>query len=102
VNNCESITGLTLNSFKDLAASGSGPASHGRWGGPRRVVTVPVTDSANRVIDFMCMFMLQPLSIPMTDVQLEYLGNASLPTSPCSFSGMPGGAAGPLVPALVR
>jgi hypothetical protein len=99
---CASITGLSLNTFKDLAASGTGNASHGMWGGQRRVVTVPVTDSSNRVIDFMCMFMLQPLSIPMTDVQLEYIGNASLPTSPCSFSGMPGGVAGPLVPALVR
>ena len=102
VSNCESITGLSLNSMKDLAASGNGAGSHGLWGTNRRVVTVPVTDNANRVIDFLCMFMLQPLSIPMTDVQLEYLGNASLPTSPCSFSGMPGGVAGPLVPALVR
>jgi hypothetical protein len=102
LGSCESITGLTLNTFKDLAASGSGPSSHGAWGGQRRVVTVPVTDSGNKVIDFMCMFMLQPLSVPMTDVQLEYIGNASLPTSPCSFSGMPGGVAGPLVPALVR
>ena len=65
-------------------------------------MTVPVTDSTNRVIDFACMLMLQPLSIPMTDVQPEYVGNASNPSSPCSFSGMPGGAAGPLVPALVR
>jgi hypothetical protein len=63
---------------------------------------VPVTDGSNKVIDFLCMLMLQPLSIPMADTQLEFLGNASLPTSPCSFSGMPGGAAGPLVPALVR
>jgi Flp pilus assembly protein TadG len=102
VNNCESITGLTLNSFKDLAASGAGPSSHGAWGTNRRIVTVPVTDSGNKVIDFACMFMLQPLSIPMTNVQLEYVGNASNPASPCSFSGMPGGVAGPLVPALVR
>jgi len=92
---CESITGLSLNSFHYLSDGSAGTNN-------RRVVTVPVTDSGNRVIDFMCMFMLQPLSIPMTDVQLEYIGNASLPTSPCSFSGMPGGAAGPLVPALVR
>ena len=102
VNSCESINAISLNSFQDLAASGTGPGSHGAWGTNRRVVTVPVTDASNRVIDFSCMFMLQPLSIPMTDVQLEYLGNASLPSSPCSFSGMPGGAAGPLVPALVR
>lgn len=102
VNSCASINGISLNSFKDLAASGSGPASHGAWGTNRRIVTVPVTDAANKVIDFACMFMLQPLSIPMTDVQLEYIGNASHAASPCSFSGMPGGVAGPLVPALVR
>ncbi len=102
VSSCESITGISLNSFKDLAASGSGTNSHGAWGTNRRVVTVPVTDSTNRVIDFMCMFMLQPLAIPMANTQLEYIGNASLASSPCSFSGMPGGAAGPLVPALVR
>jgi hypothetical protein len=102
VNSCESINGITLQSFQDLAASGSGPASHGAWGSNRRIVTVPVSDSTNRVIDFACMLMLQPLSIPMADVQLEYVGNASNPSSPCSFSGMPGGAAGPLVPALVR
>lgn len=99
---CESITGISLNSFKDLAASGNGPASHGAWGSNRRIVTVPVTDASNKVIDFACMFMLAPLAIPMADTKLEYVGNASLPTSPCSFSGMPGGAAGPLVPALVR
>lgn len=100
--NCETITGLSLNSFKSLAASGSGPNSHGAWGASRRVVTVAVTDSSNKIIDFACMFMLQPLSSPMIDVQLEYLGNASNPSSPCSFSGVPGGVAGPLVPALVR
>lgn len=92
---CEAITGLSLNTFQYFTDGTAGTNN-------RRIVTVPVTDSSNRVIDFLCMFMLQPLSIPMTDVQLEYLGNASLPTSPCSFSGMPGGVAGPLVPALVR
>jgi Flp pilus assembly protein TadG len=102
VSSCESINGISLSSFKDLAASGAGPSSHGAWGTNRRIVTVPVSDSTNKVIDFVCMLMLQPLSIPMTDVQLEFVGNASDPASPCSFSGMPGGAAGPLVPALVR
>ena len=101
-SSCESISNLSLNSFKDLAATGTGPASHGAWGTNRRIVTVPVTDAANKVIDFACMLMLQPLSIPMKDVQLEFIGNAGSVTSPCSFSGMPGGVAGPLVPALVR
>lgn len=76
--------------------------SHGKVGTNRRVVTVPVVDASNQVDGFACMLLLQPLSIPMQTIQMEYLGNASLPTSPCSFSGMPGGAAGPLVPALVR
>jgi Flp pilus assembly protein TadG len=101
-NSCESISNISLNSFTNLAASGTGPGSHGAWGTNRRIVTVPVTDNSNKVIDFVCMLMLQPLSIPMTDVQLEFIGNAGTVTSPCSFSGMPGGAAGPLVPALVR
>jgi Flp pilus assembly protein TadG len=102
VNACETAIGRTLQSFQAIAASGTGTGSHGAWGTNRRIVTVPVTDSTNKVVDFACMLMLQPLSIPMADVQLEYIGNASLASSPCSFSGMPGGAAGPLVPALVR
>jgi hypothetical protein len=102
VNNCETTISRSLNTFKDIAASGSGAASHGLWGSNRRIVTVPVTDASNRVVDFLCMLMLQPLSVPMADVQMEYIGNASRADSPCSFSGMPGGAAGPLVPALVR
>jgi Flp pilus assembly protein TadG len=102
VNSCESILGLTMQSFKDLAASGSGVSSHGAWGSNRRIVTVPVSDSSNKVAGFLCMLMLQPLSVPMADVQLEYIGNASLPTSPCAFAGIPGGSGGPLVPALVR
>ncbi len=101
-DSCESINNISLNSFKDLAASGTGAASHGDWGTNRRIVTVPITDATNKVIDFACMLMLQPLSIPMADVKLEYIGNASDTGSPCSFSGMPGGVAGPLVPALVQ
>ena len=48
------------------------------------------------------MFMLQPLTIPMSNVQLEFRGNAGTPGSPCTTSGLPGGNAGPLVPVLVR
>lgn len=101
-NSCESISNLSLNTFKVLANSGSGAQSHGAWGTNRRIVTVPVSDASNKVIGFACMLILQPLSVPMKDVQLEYIGNAGLQNSPCSFSGMPGGTAGPLVPALVR
>jgi hypothetical protein len=102
-NSCESITGLSLNSFQKLANPGNVAGGHMQYGLDRRFVTVPVIDGGNRVIDYLCMLMLQPLSIPMTDTQLEFLGNAGAPTgSPCTTSGVAGGSAGPLVPVLVR
>lgn len=99
---CEAISNVSLNSFQDLAASGNGTSSHGSWGTSRRLVMVPVTGTGTTVDDFVCMLMLQPLSIPMADVQLEFRGNASDPNSPCATPGLPGGVAGPLVPVLVR
>jgi Flp pilus assembly protein TadG len=100
-NSCESITGLNLGSFQRVATPGSA-GQHGTLGQSRRIVLVPVVNGGMQVIDYSCMLMLQPLSIPMAPVQLEYLGNAGLPGSPCSSGGLPGGAAGPLVPALGR
>lgn len=99
---CESITGLDLNSFQELAPPGNAAGGHKDYGSNRRIVTVPVINAANAVVDYVCMLMLQPLSIPMTDVQLEFLGNASNNQSPCTAGGLPGGSAGPLVPSLVR
>lgn len=100
---CEGITGLTLNSFQKLATPGvSATDGHRAHGMNRRLVVIPVINSASHVIDFACMFMLQPLSIPMTDTQMEFRGNAGAIGSPCTTSGLPGGAAGPLVPVLVR
>jgi hypothetical protein len=58
--------------------------------------------TSRKVSGFLCMLMLQPLSIPLTDVQVEYIGNASDAGSPCVTSGLAGGTAGPLVPVLVR
>lgn len=96
---CENLTGLRLNSFRMVLPA----TEHQRVGSrDRRIVTVPVLSSANRVIDFVCMFMLQPVSGPNVDVQLEFLGNASAIGSPCVGGGLPGGTAGPLVPVLVR
>lgn len=102
VNSCESITGLSLNGFKNLAAPGNAVGGHKDSGFNRRIVTVPVVDSSSKVLDFVCMFMLQPLSIPMTNVQLEFRGSAGALNSPCTTNGLPGGSAGPLVPVLVR
>jgi Flp pilus assembly protein TadG len=103
-NSCESISSphLSLNSFQKLAAPGNTAGGHKQYGRNRRIVTVPVINGANQVVDYACMLMLQPLSIPMASVQLEFRGNAGAANSPCTTSGLPGGSAGPLVPVLVR
>ena len=97
----DGITGLKLNSFKTLATPGAG-GQHNLYGFSRRLVTAPVVDASNKVIDYACMFMLQPLSGPTVTVQLEFRGNAGSTSSPCTTNGLAGGAAGPLVPVLVR
>lgn len=90
-----------LNSFHNLATPGAS-GEHGQLGASRRVVLVPVLDDGNRVIDYMCAFMLHPLTGPQDDAQIEVLGLASEASSPCTTGGLPGGLAGPLVTALVR
>ena len=100
---CETISGLTLNSFSNTAAPGtSATGGFKTYGFSRRIALVPVVNDAMSVIDYACMLMLQPLSIPMNNVQLEFLGNAAALGSPCTTSGLPGGNVGPLVPVLVR
>ena len=101
-NSCESITGLTLNGgFQSLATSGS-TGEHRQFGTNRRIVTVPIVNGAMQVVDYACMLMLQPLSVPMSSAYLEYRGNASDAGSPCVTNGIPGGTSGPMVPVLVR
>lgn len=90
-----------LNSFQILATPGEG-GQHHLLGGNRRLATVPVIDGNFHIIDFLCVFMLHPMTGPQEDVQVEIRGNAGSITSPCTTSGQPGGIAGPLVPALVR
>jgi hypothetical protein len=91
--------------------SGGTSGSLYAYGTNRRVMPVPVVgaaldNTATKIIDFACMLMLQPLpdqaEKTVTQVNLEYLGNAAAPDSPCRASGLPGGSAGPLVPVLVR
>lgn len=90
-----------LNSFQKLATPGAG-GEHRQYGTSRRLVIVPVINGTAHVIDFVCMFMLHPLSGPNDPAQLEFRGLAGIPDSPCAPGGLPGGAAGPLVPVLVR
>ncbi|SFH93263.1 Putative Flp pilus-assembly TadE/G-like [Collimonas sp. OK307] len=102
VNGGDTITGLSMKGgFKTLATPGAG-GEHNLYGFSRRLVTSPVVNTSNKVIDYVCMFMLQPLSGPTATVQLEFLGNAGTTSSPCTTNGLAGGAAGPLVPVLVR
>ena len=103
-SSCEGITGLSLNSFTKLATPGVGASGgHYQYGADRRIVLVPVTSDTSRIKDFVCMLLLQPLSIPAAaSVQVEFIGNAGEPGSPCTSNGLPGGSAGPLVPVLVQ
>lgn len=107
VSDCEAITGLKLGGgFKSLAQPGVFPPGqgegHSEFGAQRRIVTVPVVNATGKVQDYVCMLMLQPLSTPLVDVQLEFIGNAGAADSPCTTIGLPGGVGGPLVPVLVR
>jgi hypothetical protein len=90
-----------LNSFQKLATPGS-TGQHHQFGADRRVVTVPVINANRNVTDYLCMFMLHPLSGPNANAFIEFLGSASLLSSPCTTVGLAGGAAGPLIPVLVR
>jgi len=106
VADCESNTGLTLNSFKTLATSGPNGELR-QYGTNRRLVAVPIVGDriGMKVKNFACMLLLQPIPSPFNNgsvVQLEYIGNASATGSPCTGNGSPGGSAGPLVPVLVR
>lgn len=109
VNSGDAITGLSMRGgFNRLATPGVATScpdaarQHHCYGYSRRIVTVPVIDGANKVIDYACMFMLQPMSSPTVDVQLEFVGNAGAVGTPCTTNGYAGGTAGPLVPVLVQ
>ena len=109
VNNGDAITGLNIRGgFNRLATPGVATScpdaarQHHCYGYSRRIVTVPIIDGANKVINYACMFMLQPMSHPTVDVQLEFVGNAGAVGTPCTTNGYAGGTAGPLVPVLVQ
>lgn len=90
--------GMQGGGFKTVATSSQLKS----YGADRRLVLVPVVDASSKVVDFACMLMLQPLQIPVGDVQLEYRGKAGAADSPCTTFSPAGGSNGPLVPVLVR
>jgi len=99
------ITGLSLStgSYKstDMGTYAAGPRSLATHGGNRRLVLAPFV-VASKVAAWACMLILHPIDGPNVTVYLEYVGNASSPTSPCSAGGLAGGTNGPLVPTLVQ
>lgn len=106
VKTCANLLGIKLSANLNVVASG-GPGGQLRLlGTNRRIAPVAVVGAAlpSKVIGFACMLMLQPMPSPdsKTQVNLEYLGDASDAGSPCTASGLAGGKAGPLVPVLVR
>lgn len=90
--------GMKGGGFSTVATS----AQHKDFGADRRIVLVPFVNATGTVKAFACMLMLQPMTIPVDKVQLEYLGNANDPSSPCTTNDLAGGSNGPLVPVLVR
>lgn len=109
VKNGDTITGLTIQGgFKTLATPGGGAVTcpdpnhqHQCYGYNRRIVSVPVLDDRNNVIDYVCVLLLQPMPIPVTNIKVEFRGNAANATSPCTTNGL-AGASGPLTPVLVQ
>jgi len=97
----EAIIGVTLNKFKQIATPGV-TGEHKQYGYSRRLVIVPVINGAAQVTDYVCMFMLAPLTGPNDPAQLEFRGLAGAAASPCTTNGLQGGSAGPLVATLVR
>jgi Flp pilus assembly protein TadG len=102
VSDCETVMGIKLNQFKDPLATPGPNGDLRRYGANRRLAPVSVVDASNKVVDFACMLILQPIPSPFDDVKLEFRGLASATGSPCTAGGLPGGTAGPLVPVLVR
>jgi hypothetical protein len=93
--------GYSNSSSSDLANRGA----------DRRLVTVPVVDCSAwaasnpqqvPVLGYACVLILHPMTQDADEVWLEYRGASNDPSSPCSTSGLAGGTAGPLVPALVH
>lgn len=111
-NDCGVPMGYSkLVTGQNAAVSGGTSGSLYLYGTNRRVMPVPIVgatlnNTPTNIIDFACMLMLQPFPDQadkvITQVNLEYLGNAAQADSPCRASGLPGGTAGPLVPVLVR
>ena len=104
VNNGNTITGLNVSnaySAGNMGTHAAGPRALAVFGASRRLVLAPIVASTT-LTDWACVLMLAPIDSPTTPIYLEFVGNATVSTSPCASLGKPGGTNGPLVPALAQ
>ena len=100
-------------SFNDYGWSQSWHQQYGSSG--RRLAPLAIVDCNNtagtcsgssKLMGWACVLMLTPTkgASPKSEYWIEYLGDASDPSSPCRTAGVPGGTStnGPLVPVLVQ
>ena len=99
-------SGININPSNEISV-----ADHATYGRDRRLVVAPIVNcSAYSGANFLpvdawaCVLLLAPINSqgPSIPAEVEYLGLASAPGTPCATSGLGGGTAGPLVPVLVQ
>jgi hypothetical protein len=98
-------TGLSISNAYNVSST----SDHATYGASRRLAVAPVVDCAGWASSqtvplqgYVCVLLLHPIGSPGDTVQMEYVGSASDPASPCATSGLAGGTTGPLVPVLVQ
>jgi len=102
VSSGDAITGLQMSGGYKKLATPAMAGEHQQLGHSRRIVTVPVINTSSKVLDFACMLILQPMTSPTVDIQMEFIGNATAANSPCSTNGASAGGSGASVPVLVQ
>ena len=102
VSSGDAITGLQMSGGYKKLATPAMAGEHQQLGHSRRIVTVPVINTSSKVLDFACMLILQPMTSPTVNIQLEFIGNAGTANSPCSSNGALSGGSGASVPVLVQ
>jgi hypothetical protein len=102
VSGGDGITGLSMSGGYKTLATPALAGEHQQLGHSRRIVTVPVINTSSKVLDFACMLILQPMTSPTVDIQMEFIGNATSANSPCSTNGASAGGSGASVPVLVQ
>lgn len=81
---------------------------HLKYGGERRLLSVPVIECGKapdpvKILGMACILMLNPMSNGANgDLYLEWRGMSNAPNSPCRTAGATGGTDGALVPTLVQ